>query len=319
MNCDLVVIGAGIQGAGVAQAASAAGYRVIVLEQYAQPAQGTSSRSSKLIHGGLRYLETGQFSLVKECLFERARLLQNAPHLVKLVPFYIPVYKNSHYSSLKIAAGLSFYSLISLKPFRRIPKKSWSSLDGLRQEDLTAVYQYYDAQTDDAKLTRAVLASAETMGAQTLFNSTFVTAEIEEKSCTVHYQHNGEDKALNCHAIVNAAGPWVKHIVDKIQPQHPQQPQPDIELIQGTHIELPGNLPQGVYYLEAPQDNRAVFVMPWQDHILIGTTETPYIGDPAKVEPLEAEVDYLLDVYNHYFAQNQSLALKKSDIINAFT
>ena len=92
---DVVIIGAGIHGAGVAQAAAAAGHSVLVLEQYAEPAKGSSSRSSKLIHGGLRYLESGEFHLVKECLQERATLLRNAPHLVKLVPFYIPVYSLS--------------------------------------------------------------------------------------------------------------------------------------------------------------------------------------------------------------------------------
>ncbi len=310
---DLVVIGAGIQGAGVAQAASSAGYRVMVLEQFGQPALGTSSRSSKLIHGGLRYLETGQFSLVKECLVERARLLKNAPHLVKLVPFYIPVYKQGHYSSLKIALGLSFYSLISLKPFKRIPKSDWASLDGLRQEGLTAVYQYYDAQTDDAKLTQAVLTSAESLGAKTFFNSTFKSAEINEQSCTAYYQHKGENKAINSYAIVNATGPWVNQVTDKV---NLRQAQPSVELVQGAHIEIPAraSIPKGIYYLEAPQDKRAVFVMPWKDHLLIGTTETRFTGDPAHVVPLEDEITYLLKVYNYYFSQG----LERSDIINTF-
>ena len=317
MDYDVIVIGAGIQGAGVAQNASAAGYRVLVIEQYAKPAQGTSSRSSKLIHGGLRYLETGQFSLVKECLVERARLLRNAPHLVKLVPFHIPVYEGSHYSSLKIALGLSFYSLISLKPFHKIPKSQWSTLDGIKQQGLKAVYQYYDAQTDDALLTQAVLASAGSMGATVQFNSTFQSVDLSAQGCVFCYQHNGKDKTVTSHSIVNATGPWVEQNVNKILPNISQLtplPQPNIELVQGTHIEIPGKSSKGIYYLEAPQDQRAVFVMPWKDHLLIGTTETPYTGDPAEVSPLESEIDYLLEVYNHYFPYS----VRRSDIINSF-
>lgn len=311
MNYDLAIIGAGIQGAGVAQAASAAGYRVIVLEQFDSPAQGTSSRSSKLIHGGLRYLETGQFSLVRECLRERALLLKNAPQLVKLVPFYIPVYNNSQRSALKIAAGLSIYSLLSLKPFHIIPKRKWSTLDGIKQRGLKAVFKYYDAQTDDAALTRAVLKSAESMGTEICFNCSFESAEIHDDSCTLYYNKEDEQQTINCSAIVNASGSWVQEITERVPGI---EPQPDIELVQGTHIEVPGNLKQGIYYLEAPQDQRAVFVMPWKDHLMIGTTETLYQGDPAKVTPLESEIEYLLEVYNHYFDNK----LITKDVINAF-
>ena len=106
MDCEVLIVGAGIHGAAVAQAAAAAGYHTLLLEQYAQPAQGTSSKSSKLIHGGLRYLESGQFRLVRECLAERARLLHNAPHLVELKPFFIPVYADTHRRAWQIRAGL---------------------------------------------------------------------------------------------------------------------------------------------------------------------------------------------------------------------
>lgn len=312
MVYDLVVIGAGIQGAGVAQAASAAGFSVLILEQFSEPALGTSSRSSKLIHGGLRYLETGQFSLVKECLVERARLLKNAPHLVKLVPFYIPVYASSKRSRLKIAAGLSLYSIFSLKPFNIVPKKSWGSLNGLQQKGLKSVFKYYDAQTDDALLTKAVLESAQSLGTAIRFNSTFITADIEPEQCRIHYQsNNNRNVHLDCKVIVNATGPWVQTVTQKI-PGITNQP--DIELVQGTHIEVPVKLGKGILYLEAPQDQRAIFVMPWKGHTLIGTTETLYEGDPSKVEPLESEIEYLLDVYNHYFKTKQ---LRK-DVINAF-
>jgi len=288
MDYDLVVIGAGIQGAGVAQAASAVGFSVLVLEQFHQSALGTSCRSSKLIHGGLRYLETGQFSLVRECLNERALLLKNAPHLVKLVPFYIPVYEDSLRSPLKIAMGLSLYYLFSRKPFHKIPKAEWSQLDGLNQTGLKAVYQYDDAQTDDAKLTAAVLASAQSIGTEIRYNSTFKSAEITADRCCIQFITNKQEQSVTSHAIVNAAGPWVSDITSKVSNM---KEQPDVDLVQGAHIEVPGSLDRGIYYLEAPQDKRAVFVMPWKEHLLIGTTETIFTGDPAKVVPLTSEIE----------------------------
>jgi len=159
---DLVIVGGGIHGAGVAQAASAKGLSVMVLEQTGI-ASGTSSRSSKLIHGGLRYLESGEFSLVREWLQERALLLKLAPHLVELKHFYIPVYRNTTRRPWLLSIGLSLYALQGgLHPatrFRRVPQKHWDKLDGLETAELEAVFQYNDAQTDDAALTRAVCAT----------------------------------------------------------------------------------------------------------------------------------------------------------------
>ena len=313
IDYDVTVIGAGIQGVGVAQAASAAGYRVLILEQYQQPAQGTSSRSSKLIHGGLRYLETAQFSLVRECLNERSRLLKNAPHLVKLVPFYIPVYENSFRKPWQIAVGLALYSLFSFKPFQRVPKKQWASLNGLQTKGLKAVFKYYDGQTDDAKLTQAVLASAISMGAEVHFGTELTSATIQQDICLLTVKKKGKTKEIRTKTIVNATGPWVESVLQKITPI--QRTQPKIELVQGTHIVIATeSTPQGMYYLEAPQDQRAVFVMPWKGKLLIGTTETDYHGDPALVKPLAQEVEYLLSVYNHYFSAN----LSKKDVLSSF-
>lgn len=309
---DVIVIGAGIQGVAVAQAASAKGYRVLLLEQYEKTAQGTSSRSSKLIHGGLRYLETGQFSLVYECLTERKYLLHNAPHLVKLVPFYIPVYEDSYRGPWKIALGLSLYSLLSFTRFERVPRQKWSSLDGIKQQGLKAVFKYYDGQTDDAALTRAVLASAKTMGAEIQFSVNIKSVVVEKNKCAVIYQHNKQQKSVSSTTVVNASGPWVASFLARISPI--QYAQPEVELVQGTHIIIKDKGKQGIYYLEAPQDKRAVFVMPWQGRLLIGTTENSYQGDPAEVKPLTAEIDYLLTVYNHYFATD----LDQEAVLSAF-
>jgi len=310
MDHDLVVIGAGIHGAGVAQAAAASGYRVLVLEQYEKAAQGTSSRSSKLIHGGLRYLETGQLGLVYECLRERAQLLRNAPHLVELVPFYIPVYRTTRRRPWKIAVGLALYSLLSLKPFHRIPRGRWQELEGLRTDGLDAVFSYYDAQTDDARLTRSVLQSARDLGAEVVMGAHFESATIEPDGCTLTFRKRQVEHQISTRVLINCAGPWASRVLEKITP-HPT-PQP-VDLVQGTHILVPGKLQQ-MYYLESPTDQRAVFVMPWKGQRLIGTTETPYRGDPADVRPLESEISYLLEVHNHYFTPH----IEPDDVIDSF-
>ena len=308
---DLVIIGCGIHGAGVAQAAAASGYTVLVLEKNSAPGLETSARSSKLIHGGLRYLEGLDFRLVRECLEERQRLLQNAPELVKLVPFHIPIYQQTTRRAWQIFLGLSIYTLFSHVGFRIVPKIEWSSLDGLRTDDLKSVFTYYDAQTNDTLLTNAVLNSAQSIGAECILDAELLKATRQEDEYNIVYQHKGQNITCTAHAIVNAAGPWLNQVSNKISPTPDM---PAIELIQGTHIVIPGTPERGMYYLEAPRDKRAVFVMPWQGKTLVGTTESPFTGDPSKVHPLDDEMDYLLEVYNHYFRANYH----RDDIINAF-
>lgn len=179
---DVVIIGAGIQGAGVAQAAALCGYKTLVIEKYNQAGMGTSSKSSKLIHGGLRYLESAQFRLVKESLNERRRLLNNAPDLVKLIPFYIPVYQHSSRPAWLIYLGLFIYSLFSHKSFARIRKKDWLTLDGLNTHHLKQVFKYYDAQTDDQLLTQRVIQSASKLGADIIYQTEFISSEYDKST-----------------------------------------------------------------------------------------------------------------------------------------
>lgn len=310
MKYDLVVIGAGIQGAGVAQAAAAAGYSVLVLEQSA-PAAGTSSKSSKLIHGGLRYLESGQFGLVRESLYERALLLKLAPDLVKLQPLHIPVYKNTQRNPLIIRAGLSLYSLLSgfdsNAMFRSLPKSQWADLDNLQQTDLKAVFRYYEAQTDDAALTRAVLHSAMELGADCEIPGRFIKAHINSQSCLVEFESEYGFKTVSCRVLVNCAGPWASDVISGVEPD---MYLPKVDLVQGSHLLLPPLL-KHYFYLEAPQDKRAVFALPWQDKLLIGTTEKIHYGAPENAQCSEAERDYLLAVVQHYFPQ---LALDNTQI-----
>jgi len=305
---DLVIVGGGIHGAGVAQAASAKGLSVMVLEQTGI-ASGTSSRSSKLIHGGLRYLESGEFSLVRECLQERALLLKLAPHLVELKHFYIPVYRNTTRRPWLLSIGLSLYALQGgLHPatrFRRVPQKHWNKLDGLETAELEAVFQYNDAQTDDAALTRAVMRSAQQMGAQVKIPAVFTGARLGEPdkyTNIIEYCHNGKSEICTAKIIVNAGGPWVQQILNLISPSPSKL---KIDLVQGTHIVVPGMLTKGIYYVEA-HDKRAVFIMPWKGNTLVGTTESPYQGYPADVKPLSHEEAYLMKTLLRYFPKYNS-------------
>lgn len=297
---DVVVVGGGIHGAGVAQAAAAHGHSVLVLERTALAA-GTSSRSSKLIHGGLRYLESGQFALVRECLHERALLLKLAPELVRMQPFYLPLYKHSRRSPAKVSIGLSLYALFAGfgkdSLFHRVPRSDWSKLDDLRVDDLRAVFRYPDAQTDDAALTRAVMHSAVSLGAELKMPAILQQAERDDEGVTVHY-HDGAAKQCRARVLVNAAGPWANDVLTRV---HPEPPRFRMDLVQGTHILVPGQLAKGIYYVEAPRDRRAIFIMPWRGNTLVGTTETRYHGDPAGVRPLPEEIDYLWETLLHYF------------------
>ncbi len=173
---DVVVVGGGIHGAGVLQAAAAAGHSALLIER-AGLASGTSSRSSKLIHGGLRYLESGQFALVRESLRERAIHLRIAAELVELKPFFIPVYRDTRRRPWQLKVGLWMYALLggfdASTRFGAVPKAEWSTLDGLDTQGLDAVIRYHDAQTDDAMLTRAVVQSALSLGAELAMPASF--------------------------------------------------------------------------------------------------------------------------------------------------
>ncbi len=317
LHYDVVIIGGGIHGAGVAQAAAAKGYSVLVLEQTGI-GSGTSSRSSKLIHGGLRYLETGQFHLVRESLREREWLLRIASDLVKRIPFYIPIYKTSLRGCLTISLGLSLYALLGRLGkhvrFKIIPKVEWPNLDGIDLLNLSAVYQYWDAQTDDQALTQAVMRSAQDLGATLCLPAQFERAHRESDGFRLSYFHEGNRRHCKATTLINAAGPWLTQVLNHITP--PVVPVETV-LVQGTHIIVGGKIKNGIYYLEAPTDQRPVFVIPWKGRTLVGTTETAYTGDPAKVSATEAEMAYLLSTLAFYFPKFR--ALKKTQIESAFS
>ena len=165
-------------------------------------------------------------------------------------------------------------------------------------EDLEAVYCYPDAQTDDAALTHAVMRSAQELGAELRVPASLRQVECHAQGAIVHYQMEQQTHQCECLAVVNAAGPWANDVLNNVTPP-PRQIK--IDLVAGTHIVIPEPLTQGIYYVEAPRDYRAVFVMPWRRKTLVGTTETVYQGDPAQVRPLNSEIDYLWETFTHYF------------------
>jgi glycerol-3-phosphate dehydrogenase len=313
---DVVIIGGGIHGAGVLQAAVAAGHSALLIERQGLAA-GTSSRSSKLIHGGLRYLESGQFALVRESLRERAIHLRIAPELVSLKPFYIPVYRDTRRRPWQLKIGLWIYAMLggfdAATRFGSVPKSAWAQLDGLKTRDLDAVIRYHDAQTNDALLTRAVVKSAMSLGAELAMPARYSRATLGEDGVIVTYATGGALAECKARVLINAAGPWAMQAARAIEPAIPI---PDVDLVQGTHIVISHPLTAGIYYVESPADGRAVFVMPWGGATLIGTTETPYRGDPDQVHPLPAEEEYLLAVVRHYFPALSSLT--RADITERF-
>jgi glycerol-3-phosphate dehydrogenase len=300
-NYDVAIVGGGINGAGVAQAAAAAGHTVLLLEQSAI-AHGTSSRSSKLIHGGLRYLETAQFALVRESLRERALLLRLAPDLVRLVPFHIPVYRGTRRRPWQVRAGLELYAMLGAwerpNQYSTVPRREWDALDGIETRDLQTVFRYYDGQTDDAALTRAVVRCAQSRGVELVLPGRFEGAVLETDGCSVNFRDGGRSRACRARILINAAGPWVNKVAERVTPPAPRQ---EIELVRGTHILVRGAPERGIYYLESPGDGRAVFAMPRNDGMLVGTTEAPYENDPEDVAPPRSEQDYLCNVLQHYF------------------
>lgn len=315
---DIAIIGGGISGVGIAQYAAAAGYSTLLIERGDIGGQ-TSANSSKLIHGGLRYLETGQINLVRKSLLERRNLLNLAPTLVKAVPFYIPVYENSQRSPWTIRAGLSLYAVLSefdpLGRFISVPAVHWHRLKGLKLSGLKAVFQYWDAQTDDKLLTQAVARSAQALGAEVYAEADFLGMEHQSQGCAVSFQHAGDVRQVEASLVINAAGPWVNEVIAKVSP-----PLAGVELdwVQGAHLLLDIPALEGILYLESCFDKRVIFVMPWYGQTLIGTTETELASLDKPPEVNESEVNYLLGIYRHYFPLSPEINDLKAKIVQTY-
>jgi len=303
---DLLIIGGGITGAGAARDAARRGIRVVVVEQ-GDIASGTSSRSSKLVHGGLRYLEQGEVSLVFEAVAERRILLEIAPHLVHPMPFLLPVFGDSRRGMFTINIGMWLYDGLSLFRSPKVHKtlsreKVLKAEPALRSDGLKGAPVYYDCATDDARLTLETMLDAERHGAE-IRTHTRVTRLLREGqqvvAAEVHDQLTGEVSTIRAKAIVNATGPWSDdtRALDGTIPNSRMRP------TKGIHIVVSAKRLQVTHAVVClhPTDGRVFFTIPWGEETYIGTTDTDFEGDPGAVNASSEDVAYLIAATNDYF------------------
>ena len=314
---DVLVIGGGITGAGVALDAAARGLRTALVERH-DFASGTSSKSSKMVHGGLRYLQQRDFRLVYEALHERQRLLENAPHLVAPLPFLIPLFGRDGVVNKSVArayaTALTLYDLTGGlrigKRHRRIDRdETLAHLPTLRTDRLVAGFLYYDARADDARLTLAVARTAAVTYGAAIANYAAVTGLVKDASGTVCGANvraalpastgaQGRDIEVRAHVVVNATGVWSDELRAIDEAAHPHSIRP----AKGVHItvsrtKLPADI---AAVLPVPADRRSIFVVPWADgdDVYLGTTDTDWDGTLDDPACLPEDVDYVLGAAN---------------------
>jgi len=306
---DIAVVGGGINGAGIARDAAMRGFRVILLEKD-DFGWATSAWSSRLIHGGLRYLEYAEIPLVFESLRERERLLELAPHLVRDLRLTIPVYRGSRRGLTMIRLGMIAYDILSVGkslPRHRILKRDTllGRYSGLRAEGLAGGAEYHDAQVAFAeRLVLENVLSASEAGADVRNHSPVIGINVRRRDVhTLEYVDfaTGEETEIGARVIVNAAGPWVDRVLATVNREMPRF----MGGTRGSHIIVGPfeGAPDSAFYIEAESDGRPFFVIPWNGQYLIGTTDIRYEGDPGQVLPSRDEVDYLLTETNRVFTK----------------
>lgn len=316
-HSDLLVIGGGITGAGIARDAALRGLRVALVEAR-DFGSGTSSRSSRLIHGGLRYLEQGHLHLVLESLRERAVLRRLAPHLVRPLPFVLPFYRGDRVPGWKARLGLTLYDWLAgrgnVRRHHTLGKRALLELEPLlREPGLTGGALYYDAQCDDARLTLAVIRAAAAAGAR-VANYTSVTALLREGDrlygARLRDEHSGAEGEVRARVVLNAGGPWS----DTIRRLEDPGAAPLLRLTKGSHIVVPrtrlGN--RHAITFTSPLDRRVMFILPWEQWTYIGTTDTDAPADPAAVEADQADLVYLLRSANALYP---AARLSETDVV----
>lgn len=317
---DVLVIGGGITGAGVARDASMRGLRVALVEQN-DFASGTSSRSSRLVHGGVRYLEHGQLGLVFESSHERRVLLRIAPHLVRPMPFVWPVYQGARITPWKLAAALTLYDALAL--FRNVARHQRLDARGvlaheprLRATRLAGGAQYWDAATDDARLTLVNILSARRAGAVVVNHARVLSLLRDGERVTGARVEDVESRTVIdvfARAVVNATGPWS----DRVESMAHAGSVAGVRGSKGVHVSVPrsrvGNV--SALTLIAPQDGRVMFVLPAGAFTIIGTTDTYDDVSPEDVRANARDVTYLLGAANHYFPDAM---LTRADVVSTW-
>ncbi|TVQ94125.1 MAG: glycerol-3-phosphate dehydrogenase [Deltaproteobacteria bacterium] len=318
---DFLIIGGGINGAGIARDAARRGLKVALVEMN-DLAYGTSSRSSKLVHGGLRYLEHMEFSLVFEAVSERRILMDIAPHLVNPLGFLFPIYDSSRQGLLTLRAGMWLYDGLSLfrspKLHRSLTPKGVADEEPLlRQKGLKGAPLYYDCSTDDARLTLESALDAVKAGAvvATWARCTELIRDPSGKvgGAVIRDELGGEERRIEASVVINATGPWTDRTLSLSQALDA----PLLRPTKGVHIVVPANrLPvrHAVVCLH-PSDGRVLFAIPWGDVTYLGTTDTDWEGDPAELAADAADVRYLIDAANEYFPTG---GLQPADVISTW-
>jgi glycerol-3-phosphate dehydrogenase len=317
----LVIVGGGINGCALAREAARAGLRVALLEARDFGA-GVTSRSTRLIHGGLRYLESFQFSLVRESLKDRKTLLREFPGIVRPQPFLLPVYRSDSRAPWYLACGLALYRLLSADSTLPAPRRVAASelltlLPELDPRGLLGGFEYFDCQAIfPERLALEMALQAESAGAD-IRNHARVTRLLVRDSRVggVRFEGLAGSGELACRVVVNAAGAWADQVLSLARGGASE---PLLSLVNGTHIvvrELSGATRHAVYR-EARADRRPFFIIPWRGLHLVGTTETLFSGDPAVTLPEEREIRYLLDEANALFP---SAGLARDDVLYAYS
>ncbi|UTW07094.1 glycerol-3-phosphate dehydrogenase [Pseudomonas benzenivorans] len=308
---DLAVVGGGINGVGIAADAAGRGLSVFLCEKD-DLAQHTSSASSKLIHGGLRYLEHYEFRLVREALAEREVLLSKAPHIVKPMRFILP-HRPHLRPAWMIRAGLFLYDHLGKREQLPASRGLRFGGDSPLKAEISRGFEYSDCWVDDARLVVLNAMAAREKGAHVHTRTRCVSARRSKGLWHIHLERaDGSLFSIRARALVNAAGPWVAQFIrDDLQ-----QPSPyGIRLIQGSHIVVPRLFDGEQAYILQNEDRRIVFAIPYLERFtLIGTTDREYQGDPADVKISEEETDYLLQVVNAHFKRQ----LRRDDILHTY-
>ncbi|HIQ00800.1 MAG TPA: glycerol-3-phosphate dehydrogenase/oxidase [Anaerolineales bacterium] len=317
---DVLVIGGGITGVAVARDAAMRGFRTALVEKD-DFASGTSSRSTRLIHGGIRYLEYGEFRLVFDACSERRIMRRIAPRLVRPLPFLYPLYRGQRPAPWKLRLGLTLYDTLSL--FRNVQNHRWlSPQEAQRREPLVAgrgligVGRYYDAQVDDARLTLMTAKAAHLHGA-VIVNHARVVGLMRSKGRVVGAQVvdalSGRQIEARARVVVNATGVWV----DEILALDERRRRPMVRPTKGIHLLIPRARLSSHHAVifTSPRDGRHIFLIPWGDFALIGTTDTDYQDDPDNPAATLDDVEYLLEAVGHIFPGAQ---VQQSDIISTF-
>ncbi|MEX2468555.1 MAG: glycerol-3-phosphate dehydrogenase [Pseudohongiellaceae bacterium] len=309
---DLLVIGGGINGVGIAADAAGRGLDVVLCEK-GDLAGATSSWSTKLIHGGLRYLEYFQFSLVRKALREREILTRAAPHLIKPMPFQIPLMAHSR-SSLLLQAGLFIYDNLATSKLYKGSRRIRFDQHGPLNESIKSGFEYWDAQVDDSRLVIHNAMQARDHGAHILTRSECVDIQPESGhwKVTVRDHLRQRDLQFNCRVLVNASGPWVSSLFSQLTHQAPPH---EVRLVKGSHIVVPKIYDGKHAFMLQHHDGRIIFVIPYLGrYSLIGTTEEEFSDDLDNVSISNKEINYLISITNLYFRKS----ILRSDIVYTY-